>query len=80
MDISGDFKFSTEVTEIIKTIHTNFQNFPIEELSWPENEPLLQDLEITKQTLKDESYATIQDYFLNLALADVRLLYKVFES
>jgi len=54
---------------------------PIEDLQLPENEPLLSDFEITKSFLKEEEdFETVLGLFSTLADADVRLLYKVFES
>lgn len=78
---SGEFKFSAKVVAILKQIHQNFKKLKPADLELPENEPLLVDFEITKEFLSgDSSFDTILDLFSTLAVADVRLLYKVLES
>ena len=78
---SEGFKFSPKVVAIIKQIHENFKKLPLDDLQLPQNEPLLTDFEITKSFLKEEeNFETILGLFSTLADADVRLLYKVFES
>jgi hypothetical protein len=69
------------VVEIIKQIHNNFKKLPLETLEWPENEPILSDFEMTKNTLAEESeFETVLNLFSTMVDADVRLIYKVFES
>jgi len=79
--ISDGFKFSDRVVEIIRKIHSIFRQLSLEDLQLPENEPMLADFEITKEFLKEvESFDTVLELFATMAIADVRLLYKLFES
>ncbi len=75
------YKFSERVVEIIRKIHAIFRQISFEDLYLPENEPLLVDFEISKEFLKEvQDFETVLELFSTMAIADVRLLYKVFES
>lgn len=75
------FKFSERVVGIIRKVHAIFSKLSFEDLYLPENEPLLGDFEITKEFLKEvQDFDTVLELFSTMAIADVRLLYKVFES
>jgi len=41
---------------------------------------LLEDFDFTPDTLKEVDFESLQEMFLSLALADTRLLFKIFES
>jgi len=78
--VGAKIKFSKNVTSIIGKIHNYFKSIPLDELSLPENEPLLEDFEVTKESLRDKDIDQVLTIFEGMAMGDVRLLYKVFES
>jgi len=46
----------------------------------PTDESLLEDLSLTNETMRSFDVEALTEMFLNLALADVRLFYKVMQS
>ena len=64
--------------EAIAKIHSNWQLY--DDLTLPNDEPLLEDLALTNETLRSFDLETLNEMLLNLALADVRLFYKVMQS
>lgn len=45
---TDDFEFSAQTEQIIKEIHERFQTLPLDQLTLPENEPLLDEFGLTK--------------------------------
>ena len=72
------FTLSTKAKSVIAKIHQNWQNSP--DLTLPTDEPLLDNLEITRDTLRTVDLETMSEMFINLALADVKLFFKVLQS
>jgi len=49
-------------------------------LKLPENEPFLDDFEITKENIKEEDLETFKEKMLSIIFADSRLFYKLIIS
>ncbi len=64
--------------EAIAKIHSNWHLY--DDLTLPSDESLLEDLALTNETMRSFDLETLNEMLLNLALADVRLFYKVMQS
>ena len=53
---------------------------PFEQLSLPQNEPFLDDFEITKESIKEEDLESFKQKMLSIILADSRLFFKLIIS
>ena len=60
--------------------NNNFKTIPLEHLKLPTDEPLLSDFEITKESLKEADFETMQNLMLTVAQADWRLFMKILVS
>ena len=66
--------------KILEEIHKNFQTIPLEHLSLPTDEPLLEDFDITKESLKEDDFESVKQKLKILACADWRLFMKLLIS
>ncbi|CDW79829.1 hect domain and rcc1-like domain-containing protein [Stylonychia lemnae] len=74
-----NFQFSDKVIKILNQIHQNFQQYSIEDLSFP-NSQLLDDFELTKSSIKNEG---LEEFIMKcqmLVETDVKLFMMILES
>jgi len=77
---SDEFEFSARATAIIEEIHSRFCTLPLDQLSLPENEPFLDDFEITKENIREEDCEALKQKLLSVIFADSRLFFKLIVS
>jgi len=75
-----EFEFSDRAASIIQEIHSRFRTLPLDQLSLPEQEPFLDDFEITKENIREEECETFKQKLLSLIFADSRLFFKLIIS
>jgi len=75
-----DFEFSAQTMQIIDEIHQRFQTLPLEQLKLPENEPFLDDFEITKESIRGEDLDSFRQKVTSVVFADSRLFFKLIIS
>lgn len=75
-----DFEFSRRAHEIIEEIHQRYRTVPLEQLALPEDEPILEDFEITKENIKEEDFESFKQKMLTIIFADSRLFFKLIIS
>jgi hypothetical protein len=64
----------------LKEIHSNFKKIPLEYLSLPGDEPLLADMQITKESLEKADFDAFQTLMDTLSVADARVFMKLLIS
>lgn len=77
---SQDFQLSDIAKEVIKDIHQIFKSIDANDLTLPANEDLLDDFGLTKEGIKSMDLETFTESCNTLAIADVRLFFKLIES
>jgi len=74
---TDSFDLNNQTKQVIKQIHHNWRT--LKDLKLPTDEPLLDDFDLSCQTMSEMDLEPMQEMFVNLALADSRLFLKVLE-
>eukprot|EP00347_Sterkiella_histriomuscorum_P020695 403336831 len=77
---SQEFHFSSRVQAILAIIHQNFQTYPLEDLNELPQSQLLEDFDITKDSIKESSLEEFLMKLQQLVDTDVKLFMMVLET
>ena len=74
---ADSFDLNDQTKQVINQIHHNWHT--LKGLTLPTDEPLLDDFDLTPETMAEMDLELMQEMFVNIALADSRLFLKVLE-
>ena len=77
---SEDLELSDKAIEILKTVHQNFKDLPLNDLNLLPKNSLLEDLDISAQSIKESEFEDFQNKILVLIDADIKLFFELLET